>query len=194
MSEQWRGGPEKPAWERRLQAFSEAASADRIRAERDALYGGAVETQSQPEHNIRSIQLRAQTGRKLILVREDNPLNVRLFRDLLELVMECVTVSTADGHEALELASCHVPDLIQSDIQGPNQSGLEFARLLKLDTRTQRIPLVCVSAWGAGPGGEAEVLGAGFDALMQKPIGVPRYLELINFYLARTGPSEGPGP
>jgi two-component system, cell cycle response regulator DivK len=173
--------------ERRLQAFSDPEFAKSVRAERDAHYGAAVETQSQAEHNTRSIQLRGEIGRALILIREDNQLNVRLFRDLLELVMECVTVSTADGYEALELAYRQAPDLIQSDIQGPNQSGLEFARLLKADARTRHIPLVCVSAWGAGPGGEAKVLEAGFDAWMAKPIGVPHYVDLIGSYLSPSG-------
>jgi two-component system cell cycle response regulator DivK len=153
----------------------------KLEEERNTLYGTNVGTQLRHERDAQSLALRNKTGRKLILVREDNDLNCVLFRNILEISLQCVTIVTKDGDEALEVARLHAPDLIQSDILGPTQSGLDFARLVKKDERTKHIPLICVSAWG---GKDDAVLAAGFDAYMPKPINVHKYLDLIDFWLS----------
>jgi two-component system, cell cycle response regulator DivK len=127
----------------------------RLKQERDTLYG------MQDYDPGRRLLLRKETKRKLVVVREDNDLNRKLFCDILEIGLQCVTVIFRDGDEALEVARSHAPDLIQSDIQGP-ASGLDFARSVRQDDRTKDIPLICISAWG---GKEDVVLGAGFDCL-----------------------------
>jgi CheY-like chemotaxis protein len=168
-------------FERLKQVHSMAGASDkdlwlRLKQERDALYG------TRDYEPARRLSLRKETKRKLVVVREDNDLNVKLFWDILEIGLQCVTVVFKHGDEALEVARSHAPDLIQSDIKGPCQSGLDFARSVRLDDRTKHTPLICVSAWG---GKEEVVLAAGFDAYMPKPIKVPKYLSLIDYWLSR---------
>ena len=69
---------------------------------------------------------------KKVMIVEDNELNMKLFRDLIE-ASGYETVRTRNGLEALELARTHRPDLILMDIQLPEVSGLEVTKWLKED-------------------------------------------------------------
>ncbi len=59
---------------------------------------------------------------KRVLIVEDNELNMKLFRDLIE-GSGYETIRTRNGLEALDLARAHRPDLILMDIQLPEVSG-----------------------------------------------------------------------
>ena len=61
---------------------------------------------------------------KTVLIVEDNELNMKLFKDLLE-AHDISTVETSDGRNVLDLAREHKPDLILMDIQLPEVSGLQ---------------------------------------------------------------------
>ncbi|RUX77589.1 MAG: response regulator, partial [Mesorhizobium sp.] len=69
---------------------------------------------------------------KKVMIVEDNELNMKLFRDLIE-ASGYETVRTRNGLEALDLARQHRPDLILMDIQLPEVSGLEVTKWLKED-------------------------------------------------------------
>jgi chemotaxis response regulator CheB len=64
------------------------------------------------------------------MIVEDNELNMKLFRDLIE-ASGYETIQTRNGMEALDLARKHRPDLILMDIQLPEVSGLEVTKWLK---------------------------------------------------------------
>ena len=67
---------------------------------------------------------------KTVLIVEDNELNMKLFRDLLE-AYGYRTVGTRNGLEVLDLARKRRPDLILMDIQLPEVSGLQVTKWLK---------------------------------------------------------------
>ncbi|MGH9917232.1 MAG: response regulator, partial [Pyrinomonadaceae bacterium] len=69
---------------------------------------------------------------KKVMIVEDNELNMKLFRDLIE-ASGYETIRTRNGLEALDLAREHRPDLILMDIQLPEVSGLEVTKWLKAD-------------------------------------------------------------
>jgi len=98
---------------------------------------------------------------KKVMIVEDNELNMKLFRDLIE-ASGYETVRTRNGLEALELARRHRPDLILMDIQLPEVSGLEVTKWLKEDDDLHVIPVI---------------------AYISKPISVPRFIETIKSYL-----------
>src|SRR5215831_5739666 len=83
---------------------------------------------------------------KTVMIVEDNELNMKLFRDLLE-AHGYRTVGTRNGTEALDLARAHHPDLILMDIQLPEVSGLEVTKWIKDDPELHRIPVVAVTAF-----------------------------------------------
>ena len=120
---------------------------------------------------------------KRILVVEDNKLDMRLLKDILE-GSGYETLQAADGLEAIDLAFASLPDLILLDIQLPEISGLEVSRRLKGDDRSRRIPIVAVTAFAMG-WHEREALDSGCDGYISKPISVLGFLNTVESYLSR---------
>src|SRR5215208_6617328 len=80
----------------------------------------------------------------LVLVVQDNPMNRKLMRDILEIQFEVVEAYSAV--EAVELLRGRRPDLILMDLQLPGMDGLTLVRRLKADPARKDIPIVAVSA------------------------------------------------
>ncbi len=119
---------------------------------------------------------------KTALIVEDNALNLKLMRDLLE-ASGIATLQTKDGNSVLELVRLHRPDVILMDIQLPDVSGLDVTRWLKADAELKKIPVIAVTAL-ALRGDEERVREAGCDAYITKPISISHFLEVVRRYLA----------
>jgi two-component system, cell cycle response regulator DivK len=117
---------------------------------------------------------------KTVLIVEDNELNMKLFNDLLE-AHGYITLKTADGIQAIELARQHRPNLILMDIQLPEVSGLDVTRWLKEDEDLKSIPVVAVTAF-AMKGDEERIRRGGCEAYLSKPISVAKFLETVRTY------------
>ena len=100
-----------------------------------------------------------------ILVVEDNPLNLKLVRDVL----------TASGYEVVEarvsLAADCAPDLVLMDLQLPGIDGYEAMRLIREDPRVAEVPIVALTAFAMREDRE-RTARAGFDGYLSKPISV----------------------
>jgi two-component system, cell cycle response regulator DivK len=118
---------------------------------------------------------------KKVLIVEDNELNMKLFRDLIEACGHEI-LETRDGIEALKIAREHRPDLILMDIQLPEVSGLEITRWLKEDDELRAIPVVAVTAF-AMKGDEEKIRSGGCEAYIAKPISISNFLETIGRFL-----------
>lgn len=114
---------------------------------------------------------------KRILIVEDNDLNMRLLKDVLEAQGYCVA-GIGEGGIALDLARRFRPDLILLDIQLPDISGLEACRRLKQDAATRTIPVVAVTAF-AMTGDERRARDSGCDGYVTKPIILPPFLAMV---------------
>jgi signal transduction histidine kinase len=73
-----------------------------------------------------------------------------------------------DGHAALEAALASPPDLVLADIMMPRLDGFGLLRGLRGDERTQRLPVILLSA-RAGEDSAHEGLDAGADDYLVKP-------------------------
>ncbi len=118
---------------------------------------------------------------KLVLIVEDNELNMKLFRDLLE-AHGYRTQHTRDGMNVLPMARQHKPDLIIMDIQLPEVSGLDVTRWLKSDNELKHIPVVAITAF-AMKGDEEKIRAGGCEDYLSKPIAVQTFLAMIKKYL-----------
>jgi len=118
---------------------------------------------------------------KKVMIVEDNELNMKLFRDLVE-VNGYETLLTRSGLDVLELARAHRPDLILMDIQLPEISGLDVTRKLKADTELRSIPVIAVTAF-AMKGDEEKIRQSGSEDYMSKPISVPHFIATIKKFL-----------
>ncbi|HKY33880.1 MAG TPA: ATP-binding protein [Candidatus Polarisedimenticolia bacterium] len=112
-------------------------------------------------------------GGRTILVVEDNPLNAKLVRRVLQESGHRV-VEARSGREALEQARRVRPDLILMDLQLPDMDGLEAARSLKGDAATRAIPTVALTAH-AMKGDDERAREAGCCGYITKPIDVVRF-------------------
>src|ERR1041385_1488684 len=119
---------------------------------------------------------------KTILVADDE-------KDIVDLVKynlkkEGYAVLTAStGKEALEQAQ-HQPQLVLLDIMMPEYDGIEVLKQLKKNQRTNRIPVIFLTAKGTDVD---EVLGLelGADDYIVKPISIPKLLARVKNVLRK---------
>lgn len=119
---------------------------------------------------------------KLVLIVEDNDLNMKLFRDLLQ-AHGYRTLHTRDGKDVLEIARLNKPDLILMDIQLPEVSGLEITKWLKDDLELKKIPVIAVTAF-AMKGDEEKIRAGGCEDYLSKPISIGKFISTVKKYLA----------
>jgi CheY-like chemotaxis protein len=79
-----------------------------------------------------------------VLLVEDNPMNRKLFRDILEMQFEVYEAGSAE--DALTILRDVTPHLILLDVQLPGMDGLTMLRLLKRDPALREVPVVALSA------------------------------------------------
>ena len=118
---------------------------------------------------------------KCILIVDDNELNLKLMRWLLE--KQGYSVHTAANAEAARARVRVVnPDLILMDIQLPDIDGLQLTREFKADPGLRRIPIVAVTSY-AMKGDRQKTLDAGCDGYITKPIDTQQFpLEIKKFF------------
>lgn len=120
---------------------------------------------------------------RLVLQIEDNPANVRLVERVLERRPTVRVLSADTGDRGLDLARSETPDLILLDLNLPDMSGEEVLRRLREHDDTRSIPVVLLSA-GTSESKAARLKTAGASEYLTKPLDVPRFLELLDGYLA----------
>ncbi len=116
-----------------------------------------------------------------ILVAEDNPANLELMREILNLQGHEI-VEARDGGEALLQAEMAHPDLILLDVNMPVLNGYEVLERLHANQQMAGIKVVALTAY-AMRGDREKALQAGFDGYLTKPIDVRTLLETIDEFL-----------
>jgi two-component system, cell cycle response regulator DivK len=105
-----------------------------------------------------------------ILVVEDNPLNLKLVRDVLGFAGYDVVEATS-GEEGLRMAEKDPPDLVLMDLQLPGIDGTETLHRLRQGAQGRAVPVIAVTAF-AMPEDRVRAAAAGFDGYIEKPISV----------------------
>jgi two-component system cell cycle response regulator DivK len=105
-----------------------------------------------------------------ILVVEDNPLNLKLVREVLRFAGYDV-IEAQSGEEGLRAAKETPPDLVLMDLQLPGIDGTETLHRLRKDTLGPEVPIVAVTAFAMAEDKE-RASRAGFDGYIEKPISV----------------------
>jgi len=120
-------------------------------------------------------------GHAHILIVDDNPINLELAGDLLEMDGFQVTL-LEHGAAAVAEASNSQPELILMDLRMPGMSGLEAQQALRSCEATRDIPVVVVTA-SVMAGDRERLLSEGFDGFMQKPINVATFASEVRAFL-----------
>ena len=150
----------------------------------DAIFRG-VETRPEPQViEVRTdSEPRVRTGH--VLVAEDNPVNQKLARRLLEKA-GVPRVSVVDhGRAALDFLTENDVDLVLMDVQMPVLDGLEATRRLRSGASGARDPRVTVVALTANAmQGDREIcLDAGMDDYLSKPIRAGALSDVLDRWL-----------
>ncbi|MCB1747386.1 MAG: response regulator [Gammaproteobacteria bacterium] len=117
------------------------------------------------------------SDKRTILIVEDNPMNLKLARDVLEAKGYRV-VAAENGEDGVALAGTEQPDLVLMDIQLPGIDGVEALQRLRNDPATANIPIVAFTA-SVMAGDRSRVTAAGFDAFLSKPIDLKPFLATV---------------
>ena len=122
-----------------------------------------------------------------ILIVEDSPDNMKLFRTLLSLQGNSV-ISLAGGETLLEVMAAERPDLVLMDIQLPGKDG--FALLAEIRVSPAAATRVVALTAHAMSGDRERALQAGFDGYITKPIDIRAFPEQVSRALAGEVPTE----
>ena len=93
--------------------------------------------------------------------------------------------TAVDGADALEQLAERLPDLVLTDVMMPRLDGFELLARLREDPRTQRLPVIVLSA-RAGEEATVEGLDAGADDYLVKPFSGPELLARVHANLEVT--------
>ena len=121
----------------------------------------------------------------VVLITEDNDVNRKLVRDLLSF-RAVPHLEAVCGAEAFDLAVAEQPDVVLMDIDLPDMPGTAVLARLRADPRTAAIPVIAVTAF-AMKGDAEELLAAGFDAYISKPIDVRSFVDEVVAVAQRAG-------
>jgi CheY-like chemotaxis protein len=125
--------------------------------------------------------------KKSILHVEDDPSLQNLVRIALEQLGGYEVRTTANGHDALQLAWAAVPALVLLDLDLPGINGIETLRSLRCIPGVERVPAVFLTA-AVDPAVEAELRFLGASEVLRKPFRPRLLVQAIARILAEAGP------
>jgi CheY-like chemotaxis protein len=118
-----------------------------------------------------------------VLIVEDNPLNLELARDILE-VHGYEVLAAANAADVWAILARRQPDLILMDIQLPGTDGLQVTRDLRANAATRDLIIVAMTAH-AMPEDARRVADAGCDGYLIKPIQTRTLASQVATFIAR---------
>ena len=121
-----------------------------------------------------------------VLVVVDNPMNLKLLRDVLDHSGYHVVAATT-GEDGARLAGEVEPDLILMDLQLPGIDGTEALRRIRSTAQGVSVPVLAVTAF-AMDADRSRALDCGFDGYVQKPLNVRDLLRQVRDILNRGRP------
>ena len=118
---------------------------------------------------------------KTVLIVDDDRLNMKLSKDLLE-ANGYLTLQASNGRDGLDLARMHHPDLILMDIQLPGIDGYEVTRRIRTNPELTKTPIIAVTSYALS-GDDQKAFAAGCDGYVTKPFSPRMLLAKIREYL-----------
>ncbi|MDX2207191.1 MAG: response regulator [Gemmatimonadales bacterium] len=123
-----------------------------------------------------------------ILIVEDSPDNMKLFRTLLTLKGHQIT-GLSGGEELFSTLEAGRPELVLMDIQMPGKDGLTLLAEIR-DSPFRDLMVIALTAH-AMAGDRERALAAGFDGYITKPIDIRQFPEQVSAALAGNPPRDG---
>jgi CheY-like chemotaxis protein len=116
------------------------------------------------------MQMQGSTNaRRKVLIAEDYADMRAMTRIMVEAIGFDV-IEASDGAEAIEQAKENMPDAVLMDIAMPILNGITAATMIHQLEGLEDVPIIALTAYGKEYVGNAGLYG--FDAVIQKPIGI----------------------
>jgi excisionase family DNA binding protein len=152
------------------------------RIPRDALY------RFMKENSIPTDAL--ESGKKRILIVDDDPAIVDLIRDVLLADGRFETRDVNNGFQAGMLAKEYHPDLMILDVMLPDINGKSVCELVRRDSTMSDIRIICISGL-VEEDKISELKEAGADDFLNKPLDVDELIRRVCLLLDIDVPAEG---
>lgn len=134
----------------------------------------AARTIKTSSHVTAPLETNSPRQRLSILVAEDNLINQKLAKKVLEKAGHAVTIAN-NGIEAIAAVNQKQFDLVLMDVQMPKMDGLTATAAIRQEEKGRRTPIIALTAH-AMPGDREKCIGAGMDEYMTKPLNVDHLL------------------
>ncbi len=119
-----------------------------------------------------------------VLIVEDNPDNMKLFKAVLGIRGHSVA-GLPGGENLLATVAGERFDVILLDIQLPGEDGYQLLDRLKGERHAEALPPVVALTAHAMSGDRERALQAGFDGYLTKPINVGTFAEEVEGFLKK---------
>lgn len=119
-----------------------------------------------------------------ILIVEDNPDNMKLFRAVLS-VRGHTVIGLSGGEGLLQTLRAEHPQIVLLDIQLPGEDG--FQLLERLKRSGEPLPPIVALTAHAMSGDRERAIAAGFDDYLTKPIDVMTFGATVEKYIRAEG-------
>lgn len=133
-----------------------------------------------PTQSIPAPEIAHREGPPRILVAEDNTINQRVAKLILERAGFSIDVA-CDGSEAIAAHTANPYDLILMDCQMPVIDGFEACRAIRRDSAVQ--PVIIAVTANALTGEREKCLDAGMNDYLSKPFQAAQLVALVKHWL-----------
>jgi CheY-like chemotaxis protein len=115
---------------------------------------------------------------KVVLIVDDEETNRELFEYMLK-TRNYATLQAGSGNKGLEIILRDRPDLVLLDLYMEDGDGLSVLRAVRSNPAIQSIPIIIITA-ADNPELKCELIDAGCNALILKPIDMRNFLDTID--------------
>lgn len=122
----------------------------------------------------------ARKGQRILVVDDDHESRLLISAFMAQAGYRVDAV--ADGNMAITMMQSQPPDLVLLDAQLPRLDGFSVCRAIKSNPRSERVPVVMVTAYGGGEARERS-MAAGADEYVEKPFRIEGLLEVVDHLL-----------
>ncbi len=140
---------------------------------------------NEPQHSIAkkpplTLSLDKQQSQRInIFYIEDNPVNLRLMKDIIDHYKHWKLFYSETAEEGIERIKKDKPDILLIDINLPGMNGIEACQVIKANEQLKHIPIIAVSAV-ATKANIKNAIDVGFIDYITKPIDVAKLIQTIN--------------
>ena len=119
-----------------------------------------------------------------VLVAEDNPINQKIVRIMLQKA-GCEVFAVDDGDKAVQAVQSNPFDLVLMDLHMPQLDGLQATKRIRgLDSNVKEVPIIALTA-SAFTDDRDRCLAAGMNDFITKPIRLDYLLEKCRYWASR---------